>query len=1392
MLKEVGSFSPFGAKRLNCPVSDIKSRFYEDGIEIDWYITSVIWSKHNCLLHHLTMTSPIKDALICNIDNTRYLAVLCENGLTLFSFSGQSFLIPLPFQISKIFAFHKALLLVRSQSSSFLHPQYADFPVLFSLLHPLEEIRPVALHDTFSSQPQSHPRFTTVPSPSPRRGDFSFPIPTTPVKQEVDDTLCFITDSSFDPIHVSNERGHMIAKTETGITAWKIFEPVASNRDILFASPHLLRSPSIFSPPKRVSGMVSPGASARADIQATLEGIPPDLFIESIADFTPGEGKEKTSFCEISDGKVKYLLFVHDGILESINISYVDNELPVKWIDDVQYICKYDQLMYFVIRGGKITLFEENREIAEIPKIENVTKIEKLGRHYILTFSDGKEAKFKFSITNDKIVHEILKVAHTTISSNNYAAFVLSLSTSDALENSEVFFNTFYSLLKGIESEQTITSFFFALHLLFEELKIHVRTEEEQKKLLPVLIRLAKNEGMGTHLLYYVLHAATYKIPIEEELSDIESYKEDFQTPVADLLSWCSECVAGKHILEFSSPFPSSYSVATIFNQIPQCKDAADLVKATEKEKLKLHQVKMLQPAISVPLLRAFELNADTPPKGWPVAAYRLIGRDDISKLIEYTSQPVHEDDDDAKPISLPDLRFLEVERLLQSHIPVTIDVERPNGTDDIVYQSMMVSKLRILLAKQWSLSIGRGMFNLRSIKPLPSQKLVPVELNDKGYHVDGTEIVDTDEALQQTPEYVANKSWSVFHNGVSDGLTVITASHSWLVDTITSEFTPYTAGVLFGFAMNGLLKKLWKIDIFQYLTSPDIKEINAIAMVFGLGISYRGSKDLGISHMLTMHIPELRDYEQSDYEMSSMIKSAAILGIGFLFESSGNRHLTEVFIQQLQKSAFFDISALPLALGCAVGLISLGMGDSSVVLKESRETLCAIFEGSKTPDICNEKIATFGNSDFIAVSPAAILALALGYMRTDHERVRNALALPEDPVFINRMVPDVVLFRTAGALMIDSDPLTAINFSVPDGLTPDILASLVTGFAIACGVKFAGSMNKKAFERLITIAKCLALFEKTPFDFIECSALHREICLCAVVLAASYVVAGTCDVTFLRFVRLIRRRPSMTSFTQYVYGMQSTLAMAIGVLNLGKGRFTLGQSNSASAALLLAIYPRIARTPGDNEYALQPMKHLINAAAVPRVLELRDVETNEIVNLMMTISMVNDSSFIIHTPHVLPPFSDITGIYIDDERYYSVRHEPFPYKDESVRPIIWVKKRKPEEHHPPCNEENMRAILKMKQNPIFKAVTTEDDEMAKVRNELLFDEHSNEIVEFFRCTDFKQRINIISNSEWVRKFLQFFGIPPSAKIEDLSAADDEALAFIIPCLTEDELKEII
>lgn len=1373
MIHHIRNFIPFGIKYL------LKDKPYvfkltSDGCELCWQGKQLVWSKQRCLLHHLHLPGKINDALLCFIDKEQYLAVLYNSGLSLFTISGDSILVPIQFQISKMFPLHRSLLLFRSSQSSLIYQQYHDFPVLFTLFHPLEEIRPVAYYNmSFSPLP----KHTAITSPNLRKKKHhdSF-------KNDVmEKKIFYITDLNFQPLQVSDERAYLLASSGNATSIWRFVEP-NGNRDLLFASPHLTRSPSVFSPPVSRKLMDSQGMSAKKELKLVLESVPPDLYMEMIFDFNDGNGNAE--FIDISDGKKKIILFLQNNKLKGLDVTYIDSNKTLFLFENVKSVCKFHELMFFVVyTDNTVVLHEEDRVIVHLP-FKNVKSIQKFGRQYACSFEDGSYSLFYFDLSFKPVIYSILNSAHLSLSPESYATLVLSLN--DELSDYETFIPSFIELLTSLIDESEIIKFIYTTHLLFEELRIQNGKEKELKLLASILIQISQFANLPQYLLYYSLYTNSFDEKIEDSQIEIQ------YTDVLNITNWICDSIQGNTIEEFPKLYPYSAKISNIFTCFKKIKDIRDIVVNTVRSKFTKKELKLIKPGIYTILKQAFQITAKSPPQDWPFGAYRLIGRNDIAELYEYITNKKLKNIVEYKQ---SDLRFLEVERLLQSHIPLTVDVERPNGIDDIKFQSMLIDKLKILLAKQWSLSVGRGLFNLRSFIPVSSQTIKKLELNNYGYTENAVELIPEEEFLSQR-----QLEWPEFHNGVADGLTVNSADCSWIIDTITKEITPYSSGEIFGFGLNGYLKKISKIDIYQIIPPSQTHDngyidINIISLILGLSISYRKTHDDVISNILTSYISKLLHFSVEDDDVPLLIQAAAICGIGFLYESSSNRHITEEFLNSLEGSALSELPVHQFSLGVSIGLINLGLGDKSSVLRDNRERICKLFKESKTiNEYENEKTITFGNSNSFTISPPAIMALILGYLRTGDYRVKTALSLPNNASYINQMLPDIILLRTLGGLLVDEKQDSVFNFVVPDGLNQETLASVVTGLSIACGIKYAGTLNKKAFEKVHAIAKCLCLLEKTPFDFSRCNLLHREQYLSIVILSCSLIIAGTCDVDFLRFVRYVRRRPISVNLTNCIYGFHMILSMAIGVINLGKGRYTIGTNNSQMAALLIALYPRLSLHPNDNIYYLQPLRHLISLAAIPRVLEVRDVDTQKSINLHFAhVYLNNGTELILNTPHVLPPYNTIKSISIQDPNYYEINLEPFPYTDENIPPIIWIKKLPEKEKQEELDIEYLRMTLKMNEKlDKNKIERNEDYYVKKYKFEVECDKIGNIIIEFLRCRSVKGRIKLMKEYPNIKNFLLFYGISPSALIEEIEYFDDEAIAFLIPYLSEDEIQLIV
>lgn len=150
-------------------------------------------------------------------------------------------------------------------------------------------------------------------------------------------------------------------------------------------------------------------------------------------------------------------------------------------------------------------------------------------------------------------------------------------------------------------------------------------------------------------------------------------------------------------------------------------------------------------------------------------------------------------------------------------------------------------------------------------------------------------------------------------------------------------------------------------------------------------------------------------------------------------------------------------------------------------------------------------------------------------------------------------------------------------------------------------------------------------------------------------------VMAGTGELNVLRRLRIAHGH-----FSEGVtYGTHLSSHMALGLLFLGSGRYTLGTSNAAIAALVLAFYPSYPSTPSENRAHLQAFRHLWTIAVEPRCLIARDVDTNEPSFLPIRLRLkekggTSARALELVAPTLIPELRLIDTIQIDSPRYWN------------------------------------------------------------------------------------------------------------------------------------------
>jgi anaphase-promoting complex subunit 1 len=126
------------------------------------------------------------------------------------------------------------------------------------------------------------------------------------------------------------------------------------------------------------------------------------------------------------------------------------------------------------------------------------------------------------------------------------------------------------------------------------------------------------------------------------------------------------------------------------------------------------------------------------------------------------------------------------------------------------------------------------------------------------------------------------------------------------------------------------------------------------------------------------------------------------------------------------------------------------------------------------------------------------------------------------------------------------------------------------------------------------------------------------ETCLCVSAFALSMIMAGTGDIECFKALRVLRKRFEHDMH----YGYNMAIHMSIGFLFLGGGSFTFSRSDLGIASLICALYPMFPTSPSDNRYHLQALRHFYVLAIESRLLQARDIDTGEFLNLDMRVEV--------------------------------------------------------------------------------------------------------------------------------------------------------------------------
>nr|XP_022333509.1 anaphase-promoting complex subunit 1-like [Crassostrea virginica]XP_022333510.1 anaphase-promoting complex subunit 1-like [Crassostrea virginica] len=648
------------------------------------------------------------------------------------------------------------------------------------------------------------------------------------------------------------------------------------------------------------------------------------------------------------------------------------------------------------------------------------------------------------------------------------------------------------------------------------------------------------------------------------------------------------------------------------------------------------------------------------------------------------------------------DLRVSEARRLLQSSRPARIALTQRPEVSDHDFIEEQERHLYNICIRTMALPVGRGLFTLCTYHPLPTEPLPIPKLCLQGRAPPRNATVDLTHI--DTPANM--NSWPQFHNGVAAGLRMADFSQidsTWILYNKPkgNELTNEYAGFLMALGLNEHLIHLHSLNVHDYLSKGS--EMTTVGLLLGLAAAKRGTMDFATTRILSIHVAAFLPPTSTELNVPHNVQVAAILGIGLVYQGTAHRHTSEVLLSEIGRPPgpeldnCTDRESYSLAAGLALGLVMFGKGNEVIGTSDlgMADTLCHYMTGGhKRPLIGSNKerykapsyqIREGDNINVDVTSPGATLALGMLYFRTNNSAVIDWLRVPDTQFMLDQVRPDFLMLRTISRGLVSWDYVVP-SFEWIKSLIPQILqekaferkqgegddimvdyetmsqsyCNVVAGGCLVIGLKFAGTANQMAFGTLMKSIK-LALTIMSSQSHVEQTGRGvLENCMVTILLSLAMVMAGSGNLEVLRLCRMLRSRIGPPHNIFVTYGSHMAISMAVGLLFIGGGRYSLSTTPEAIGIMLCAFFPKFPFHSNDNRYHLQAFRHLYVLATEPRVVLPRDVDSGEpcYVPLEITFKDTEDYTgevFKTSAPTLLPQLDKIKEVKILGPRYWPI-----------------------------------------------------------------------------------------------------------------------------------------
>lgn len=838
-------------------------------------------------------------------------------------------------------------------------------------------------------------------------------------------------------------------------------------------------------------------------------------------------------------------------------------------------------------------------------------------------------------------------------------------------------------LAESYHLEETVSRLVVCIHLVREDLKLDISQYGELDRMGVFLAQLCVwlgwpeawvNYYAQENMDHFLIGSSAILVKPPNLLESLASAFTDTIVPYVTLSQVCEESDEVDEKITWRS-----CGVLRLFETLisSQYSDV-DVLNTMVENCITQHFLNTLPSGVFFPLkncLIACEKKAQV---SWREECLLLVGRNDLlnMKRRHFTedkplktpslqkevhsileSLEMHEADTSETHLSITklifdeDRRFYEVSKLLQTSKTQTASL-MPGSVSEHQLYKLHRGLAAMVAMRTLTIPLGRAALFVNSCRPLMTERFPIPHVNLNTLIVPSM----TNVSLEKEVMDQSITQWGFFHNGVSSGLSISRdaedISGSWVVFNKPSQLTSEHAGFLLGIGLNGHLSSLEEWHIYNYLGPKHLH--TSVALLLGMSASLRGTMNLKMTKVLSVHVVALLPHGSSDLNVALPVQTAGLVGIGLLFCESQHRRMSEVLLSQLKTSQHEPLHDEGYKLGAGIGLGYINLGKAHCM------------KDSKIPD----KLVSLAVNGSSKSQGGALLALAMIFMKSHESGMAQSLKLPDSAHLLEYIRPISVFLRTLCYNVVmwdDIDPSSDWLFSQVPACISSQLESIsvldsdqqgffhvVGGAALSIGLKFSSSNNGEAKSTLLAgLDEMIRITHISPKTHDEKLAHNgasvvRDIFM----LSLSLVMAGSGDLeTFRRLRALYGNTENSPNYGGY---MCANLAM--GFLFLGSGLYAFSDSNFALASLIVSLYPIFpSHNTECNEVHLQALRHFWALSVEPRCIVPRDIETQKPCKVAISVTLKDYSHLQMEAPCLLPNLDSILAISTLQSEYLPV-----------------------------------------------------------------------------------------------------------------------------------------